>query len=231
MKLLFSNLIKITSIILLPTLFFLFMNNSFPLSSNIFNVKGLEESEQTHVNHREKCGEYFKIAECAKILPQEKHRKPDKIAPGIIETLRKTLLVVHYNTPEYGSAVRSFTLYSKIFAKIVFCGPEEDETKFWPHYTNDSSFSLSKDSAPFIAYGPNEGRSEFNPYLCVPLALNKFPGDYPGVVAMSDDVIFNYWNIDKFNKSFDKIWIMMNSEDMEYKSFEIDHASFIFIFI
>ena len=105
----------------------------------------ISDSTLSNNSHQTKCENIFENLNCPAILPKERHRKPDRVAPEIMGKLGKTLLIVHYNTPQYGSAIRNFDLYSKIFAKIVFCGPEDAETQFWPHYTDDSAFSLEKE--------------------------------------------------------------------------------------
>ena len=168
----------------------------------------------------EKCLAFVGTSRCSTILQSYKghYQINSTISMKSLKKLGTTLLVVHFNTPQYGSAVRSYTLYRRIFAKIVFCGPEDDESEFWPHYSNDPRDSLNSEEAPFIPYGKYKSRPLLNPYICVPMALQRYPGHYTGVVAMSDDVIFNFWNVDSINNAFDRIWLM-STVDMP---FEID---------
>ena len=174
------------------------------------------------------CENYFNEANCSEILhmnQSDRHRLISNISKETLEKLKTTLLVIHYNTPQYGSAKRNFELYSQIFAKIVFCGPEVDESAFWPHSTNDGFYHLDKNVAPFIAYGKYGLRDRLNVYICVPKAMKLFPNpNFSGIIAMSDDVVLNFWNIDKFKKSFDQIWLLMNRRRMLYKPFDIDQV-------
>ena len=187
-----------------------------------------EQHFGSNLFHENQCQQFFKIANCSAVLNlkhSDRHKISHAVSQETMDKLRKTLLVIHYNNPQYGSAIRSFTLYSRIFAKIVFCGPSDNETHFWPHYTNDSSYSLTKEEAPFVAYGKLKARYQLNPYICVPMAVEKFPQNYTGVVAMSDDVIFNFWNIDRLNRSFDKIWLMSGKRT----PFEVSQVCLFFI--
>jgi len=96
------------------------------------------------------------------------------------------LLAINFNHPYYDNVEILLSFYQPLFPKIVICGPE-------------ASASVKHNIIVV------EQRNEYGYYgfQCLVEAIRQNPG-YSGYLYVNDDVIFNWWNLYKADRS--KIW-------------------------
>lgn len=95
----------------------------------------------------------------------------------------KILLVIIYNHPLYDSVHLLREFYEPAFPNIYFCGEIGNET------LGVHAAAINKG-----IYG----------YKCLSDAIRKNQG-YTGYLYINDDVIVNYWNLDRFHFNFSKV--------------------------
>ena len=95
------------------------------------------------------------------------------------------VLALNFNHPHYGSLPTLIQYYKPLFPTYIVCGPEVD-----------------KDGSPIVVI---EQPGEYGSYgsQCVVEAIRRKPG-YSGYFYVSDDMIINWWNFFKLDKT--KIW-------------------------
>ena len=95
----------------------------------------------------------------------------------------KILLVVIYNHPLYDSVNLLREFYQPVFPHIYFCG------------------AFANTTLNVHASGINKG---IYGYKCLADAIEMHQG-YTGYLYINDDVIVNYWNLEKFGFNFSKV--------------------------
>ena len=96
------------------------------------------------------------------------------------------LVAINFNHPHYRNIEVLLLFYRPLFPKIVICGPER--------------YPTVRHNVIVV-----EQRNEYGYYgfQCLVEAIRQNPG-YAGYLYVNDDVIFNWWNLYKTNRS--KIW-------------------------
>lgn len=93
------------------------------------------------------------------------------------------LLVIIYNHPLYDSVSLLRDFYEPAFPNIYFCGEIANST--------------------LRVHAANINKGVYG-YKCLSDAIRKNPG-YAGYLYINDDVIVNYWNLEKFHFNFSRI--------------------------
>lgn len=96
--------------------------------------------------------------------------------------LQGVLLAINFNFPHYSIIPLLKSYYAPIFGKVVFCGATESK------------------QYGVIEIKENKG---FQGYLCIAMAMKLYPG-YDGYIHTNDDVLINWWNLQKLDST--KIW-------------------------
>jgi hypothetical protein len=113
------------------------------------------------------------------------------------------LLVINFNTPGYARKVipKLRKMYSPSFPKIVFYSQEYsldvefcDETTMRRNYSEHVNGAFS--------------------YLCLALAMEKYPG-YEGYLFVQDDLVWNFWNTVNWDRN--KTWTFNTSDVVDIK--------------
>ena len=187
-------------------------NNSTP-STTLVNSHSVEKK----IPFEElACKKFMSSANCFEKLAKSDghHQINQRLLENTLD-FSQILLIVTFNWPIYEGAPRIFNLYRHVFGKIVFCGPEDDDgQKFMEVYRSFSGdgSGLPKESL-FVGYGRyNLSRIvETDWYHCLPKVIEAnpdFQNSYSGVMLLSDDVVFNFWNAKiLYSKNFDQIWM------------------------
>ena len=210
-----KQLFIIISIILLFFLFLFHSNGGGFLNSNQIN------------SYAEKCEQTDLVFFCQQNVT-EKNRSKWKwnVDPELdVMRLSNVLLIIQFTTARYEVASKSYALYSKVFAKIVFCGPGNDKNQFWPHFLpSDDIFNVPK-TTKFVTYGDAKTHPGENVYICIELALSgddEKNYDYDGIVFAADDVAINYWSWKSAGFTLDKSWVISGTKPY----FDIDTGYF-----
>ena len=102
-------------------------------------------------------------------------------------------LLIVFNLPHYEAIPILEVLYRPLFKSLLYCGPD---------YPSLSKYPMLKDyHFAFVQYeqSPPQHFPGSTNYICVRLALpiirEKMDGRLKGVLFMSDDILFNFWNM------------------------------------
>ncbi len=94
----------------------------------------------------------------------------------------RILLSINFNHAFYQNIPILNEYYSKVFGKIVYCGPENSE-----------------ENGILVISG---AKGHFG-YMCIVMAMKRNP-DFEGYMYVNDDMIVNWWTM--VNLPIDKIW-------------------------